>query len=268
MNNTFGFIGTGNMGGALARAAARAMDHDAIFLSDRAAEKAQALADSLGCKILSVEETARTCGYIFLGVKPQVIAKVLAQIGPVLAGRTDEFVLVSMVAGVSIQDIRRMAGNDYPVIRIMPNTPVGVGSGVILYDATENVKEETVRQFCENMRFAGMLDRLDEHLIDAGSAVSGCGPAFVCQFLEALADGGVACGLPRDKAQEYAAYMIMGTAKLVLESGEHPAKLKDAVCSPGGSTIMGVKALEDGGLRSAVINAVLAAYQKTKELGK
>jgi len=268
MNNTFGFIGTGNMGGALARAAARAMAPEAVFLSDRAAQKAQALADTLGCRTLSVEDTAKTCGYIFLGVKPQVIAALLKQIAPILRSRSDEFVLVSMVAGVSIGDIRRMAGADYPVIRIMPNTPVAVGSGVILYDETENVTQEQVKQFCENMRFAGLLDHLDEHLIDAGSAVSGCGPAFVCQFLEALADGGVACGLPRDKAQEYAAYTIMGAAKLVLESGEHPAKLKDAVCSPGGSTIMGVKALEDGGLRSAAIQAVIAAYQKTKELGK
>ena len=268
MNNTFGFIGTGNMGGALARAAAKAMDPQSVFLSDRAEEKAQALAGELGCQAVSVEQAAKTCGYIFLGVKPQVISLLLEQIAPILASRSDDFVLVSMVAGVSIGDIRRMAGKDYGVIRIMPNTPVSVGSGVILYDATENVTPEALAQWRENMRYAGLLDNLAEKLIDAGSAVSGCGPAFVCQFLEALADGGVACGLPRDKAMEYAAYTLMGTAKLVLESGEHPAKLKDAVCSPGGSTIAGVRALEQGGLRAAAMNAVDAAYRRTKELGK
>jgi len=150
----------------------------------------------------------------------------------------------------------------------MPNTPVAVGSGVILYDETENVTQEQVKQFCENMRFAGLLDHLDEHLIDAGSAVSGCGPAFADLFMEALADGGVACGLPRAKAQLYAAQMLMGAAKLVLESGRHPGELKDAVCSPGGSTIAGVRALEQRAFRAACMEAVEAAYRRNKELGK
>ena len=118
------------------------------------------------------------------------------------------------------------------------------------------------------MSAAGILDELGEHLIDAGSAVSGCGPAFVDLFIEALADGGVECGLPRDKALLYAAQMVMGSAKLVLESGEHPGTLKDRVCSPGGSTIVGVHALENGAMRSAVINAVVSAYEKTVDLGK
>jgi len=165
-------------------------------------------------------------------------------------------------------DIRRMAGAEYPIIRIMPNTPVSVGEGMILYDHTDNVPAEAVKVFCEMMRFAGRLDPLPEKLIDAGSAVSGCGPAFACLFLEALADGGVACGLPRDKAMEYATQMLLGTAKLALESGRHPGELKDAVCSPGGSTIAGVRALEQGSFRAAAMNAVEAAFVRTKELGK
>ena len=112
------------------------------------------------------------------------------------------------------------------------------------------------------------MDRLPEHLIDAGSALSGCGPAFVSLFVEALADGAVACGLPRAKALTYAEQTLLGTAKYLLESGEHPGKLKDSVCSPGGSTIEGVLALEQGGFRSAAADAVVAAYGKTKELGK
>jgi len=118
------------------------------------------------------------------------------------------------------------------------------------------------------MSRTGVLDELPEHLIDAGCALSGCGPAFFCQFMEALADGAVECGLPRDKAMLYAAQTALGTAELIRNSGQHPAALKDAVCSPGGSTIAGVHALEAGGVRAAAMNAVCAAYQRTKELGK
>ena len=267
MKNTFGFIGTGNMGGALAKGAAKTMSPDSVFLSDGNAAKAQALASALGCQAVSVAEAAN-CGYVFLGVKPQHLPGLMAELAPMLAARQDDFVLVSMAAGVQMADIQKMAGGDYPVIRIMPNTPAAVGSGMILYDATENVTAEALAQFCANMAQCGCLDPLPEKLIDAGSAVSGCGPAFACLFMEALADGGVMCGLPRDKAMVYAARMLEGTAKLLLETGDHPGKLKDAVCSPGGSTIVGVKALEDGGFRSAVINAVEGAYIKTKELGK
>ena len=268
MNNTFGFIGTGNMGGALASAAAKGMDPAAIYLSNKTHAKAEALAAKLGCKATSVQDVAKSNAYIFLGVKPQMMADLLAQIHPILASRQDDFVLVSMAAGLTMADIRCMAGGNYPVIRIMPNTPVAVGSGMVLYDFTENVSGDALDTFRSNMRFAGSMDHLPERLIDAGSAVAGCGPAFACMFLEALADGGVACGLPRDKATSYAAQMLLGTARLVLESGQHPGQLKDAVCSPGGSTIAGVKALEDGGLRAAAFSAVEAAYRRTKELGK
>ena len=267
MKNTFGFIGTGNMGGALAKGAAKTMSADSVFLSDGNAAKAQALADSLGCKAVSVTEAAN-CGYVFLGVKPQHLPGLMQDLAPVLAARQDDFVLVSMAAGVQMADIQKMAQGDYPVIRIMPNTPVAVGSGVILYDTTENVTPEALAQFLTNMALCGFLDPLPEKLIDAGSAVSGCGPAFVAMFMEALADGGVMCGLPRDKAMAYAARTLEGTAKLLLATGDHPGKLKDAVCSPGGSTIVGVQALEDGGLRSAAIHAVEKAYIKTKDLGK
>jgi pyrroline-5-carboxylate reductase len=150
----------------------------------------------------------------------------------------------------------------------MPNIPVSVGGGVILYDATENVPVEAVEAFCQTMGFAGLVDRLPEKLIDAGSALSGCGPAFVSLFVEALSDGAVACGLTRAQALRYAAQTVEGTAKMLLETGTHPAALKDAVCSPGGSTIAGVAALEQGAFRASVMEAVENAYQKTLELGK
>lgn len=268
MNHTFGFIGTGNMGGALARAAVKIMTKDAVYLANRTPEKAQALAAELGCEVRDNTWIAQNCGYIFLGVKPQMMAGLLAQLAPILAARTDRFVLVSMAAGLEISQLRQMAGGNYPVIRIMPNTPVAVGSGVILYDPSENVTEEETARFCKNLEAAGVLDRLPEKLMDAGSAVAGCGPAFAAMFLEALADGGVACGLPRTKAVEYAAQMLLGTAKLALETGQHPGQLKNAVCSPGGATIAGVRTLEQGAFRASTMEAVIAAYGRTKELGE
>lgn len=263
---TFGFIGTGNMGGALAKAAVKTLG-SAVALSDKAEDKAAALAAELGCRTATVAQVAETCEYIFLGVKPQVMGFLFEEIAPILAKRTDRFVLVSMAAGLTISRIRQMAGGDYPVIRIMPNTPASVGEGMILY-ALENVSEDELETFLSGMAKAGKFCALPESLIDAGSALSGCGPAYVCLFLEALADGGVACGLPRQQALELAAQTLLGTAKLVQQTGQHPGALKDAVCSPGGSTIAGVAALENGGFRGTVMEAVAEAFRRTKELGQ
>jgi pyrroline-5-carboxylate reductase len=268
MNQTFGFIGAGNMGGALARAAAKAMAAENILISDVYAPAAEKLAAELGRKTVQAADVAAQADFIFLGVKPQVMAGMLSGIAPVLAERKTPYVLVSMAAGICIADIRRMAGGDYPVIRIMPNIPVKAGGGMILYDATENVTQQSLEAFLSGMEHSGRLDHLPEKLIDAGSALSGCGPAFVSLFIEALADGAVACGLPRAQAMQYAEQTLMGTAKLLLETGDHPGQLKDAVCSPGGSTIEGVRALEEGGLRGIVMDAVQAAYERTLELGK
>lgn len=266
MQNTFGFIGTGNMGSALAKAAAKAGVK--MVLSNRTAAKAELLAEELGCQAASVEAVAAQCGYLFLGVKPQMMEALLKSIAPVLAARTDAFVLVSMAAGLTTERIRAMVGAPYPVIRIMPNTPVAVGSGIVLYDATENVPQPVLAQFCDDMRCAGLVDPLPEHLMDAGSAIAGCGPAYASMFLEALADGAVACGLPRQKALLYGAQMLLGSAQLALQTGLHPGQLKDAVCSPGGSTIAGVRVLENSAFRGAVTEALAAAYKRNQELGK
>lgn len=261
-----GFIGVGNMGGALARAALRSVPGDYVGLAGRTAERAKALAEELKCHAGSAAGVAKWADFIFLGVKPQMMPELLAELRPVLEEKQSRFVLVTMAAGLSIARIRELAGGAYPVIRIMPNTPASVGAGMILYACGEDVSGEEERRFLDAMSGAGRFSALPERLIDAGSAVSGCGPAFVDLFLEALADGGVACGLPRAQALELAAQTVLGSAKLALESGQHPGVMKDAVCSPGGTTIQGVRALERGGFRSAVVEAVIAAYEKTLEL--
>jgi len=265
---TFGFIGTGNMGGALAKAVAMKADSKEILLANRTMAKAEALAAQLGCAAGSNADVAANCQYIFLGVKPQMMAGTLAPLQEVLAKRSDRFVLVTMAAGLTMERIAALAGGEYPVIRIMPNTPCAIGEGMILYAANDKVTTEELAFFTDALSGAGVLDELDEHLIDAGSAVAGCGPAYLCQIVEALADGGVTCGLPRKKALLYAAQMVKGTGALILQSGQHPAELKDAVCSPGGSTIAGVRAMENGGVRSAMMEAVIAADKRNKELGK
>ena len=195
-----------------------------------------------------------------------MLEALFAEIRDTLSARSDRFVLVSMAAGTSMEKVQHLAGGDYPVIRIMPNTPVSIGEGMILYACSKEVTQEEKNAFLEAMAAAGRFSPLEEKLIDAGSAVSGCGPAFVDLFIEALADGGVACGLPRAQALEFAAQMTAGSARLILESGRHPGELKDAVCSPGVTSIQGVRTLEEEGFRAAVINAVIAAYEKNFKL--
>ena len=257
-----GFIGCGNMGGALAAAAAKYKDAE-IRLFDKDEDKAKALAERIGGIVCDIDGVC-ACELVFLGVKPNIIPIVADEIAKKVAasGAT----VISMAASVSLAKLAVMLG-DLPIIRIMPNTPAEVGYGMILYTANEK-GTGTVPLFLESMAAAGKFDAIDERLIDAASAISGCGPAFVYMFIEALADGGVMSGLPRDKAMLYAAETLIGAAEVVKQTGRHPGALKDAVCSPGGSTIEGVKALEDGKMRGTVSGAVVASYEKTLKLGK
>ena len=257
-----GFIGCGNMGGALAAAAAKYKDAE-IRLFDKDEDKAKSLAERIGGIVCDIDGVC-ACDLVFLGVKPNIIPIVADEIAKKVAasGAT----VISMAAGVSLTKLAVMLG-DLPIIRIMPNTPAEVGYGMILYTANEK-GAGTVPIFLESMAAAGKFDAIDERLIDAASAISGCGPAFVYMFIEALADGGVMSGLPRDKAMLYAAETLIGAAEVVKQTGRHPGALKDAVCSPGGSTIEGVKALEDGKMRGTVTGAVVASYEKTVKLGK
>ena len=259
----YGFIGCGNMGGAIARALAKATTDFAI--TDRSG-KAIALAAEIPCGYLSSTEIAQQCDRIFLGVKPHMMKDVLAPLKPILQEKKP--LLITMAAGLTMAQIEEFAGGDIPVIRIMPNTPVSIGKGVTQYCCNSLVTQDQIRDLLADMRYSGIWDQLEERLIDAGSAISGSGPAYVYLFIEALADGAVACGIPRAKALEYAAATVIGAGELVLASGQHPGALKDAVCSPGGSTIAGIRALENHGFRAAAMEAVIATYNRNKELGK
>lgn len=265
-NVCFGFIGTGNMGSALARAVRRRLDGSQILLANQTMEKASRLAEELDAMAVDNHAVAREADYIFLGVKPQVMEDMLKKIAPVLALRGKSFILVTMATGLTIAKIQEMAGGKYSVIRIMPNTPVSIGEGMVLYTCSNDVAGEDRKLFLDVCGEAGRFSEIEEFRMDAGSAVAACGPAFADIFLEAMADGGVACGLPRKQALELSAQMMIGAMKLALESGQHPGVLKDAVCSPGGTTIQGVRKLEEGGFRGIVMNAVIAAYEKNAQL--
>lgn len=257
----FGFIGTGNMAAAICEALVKSVSPKNVLLSNRTAEKAENLAKKLGCEFGDNKSVALECKYIFLGVKPQMLGTLADEIKPYLESRQDKFILVSMAAGRSTENITELFGS-YPVIRIMPNVACAVGEGVTLCAKNTLVTEVEYSEFLGAMKESGKTDDIPENLIDAASAVSGCGPAFVYEIIESLADGAVACGVPRDKAYLYAAQTLLGSAKLMLETKKSPATLKDSVCSPGGTTIQGLRKLEEGGLRSSLIEAVIASYEK------
>lgn len=269
------FIGTGNMGGALIRAACQAIDPAQVLITDYQPEKAKALAEELGCALAaSNDEAVLGAQYIFLCVKPQVLPGVLQALIPTLAQRVRDGVapaLISIAAGVTLATIRNDLGEvgaDIPLLRVMPNTCAAIGKGMLALSAGAEVTDAQLQAVRQILSCAGRLEQLPESQMDAFTAVAGCGPAFVYQLIEALADGGVMAGLPRQQAQIYAAQTLMGAAAMVLESDQHPGELKDAVCSPGGSTIAGVATLERYRFRAAAIDAVMAAYAKNIELGK
>ena len=262
----FGFIGTGNMGSSCARAVAMSCAGEKLFLSNKTRKKAQMLAEELGAKCGRNVDVAKNANFIFLGVKPQVLPELFEEIKPSLQKRADNFVLVSMAAGTEIERIQKLVGKNVPVIRIMPNTPVSVGKGVVLYTCSKEVSAASKAEFLKCMEDCGSLYELPEDKLDAASSLSGCGPAFVAIFLEALADGAVACGVSRELAYSLASQTLLGTAQLQIETGALPAALKDAVCSPAGTTIEGVRVLEKRGLRGGVIDALKASYEKGKTL--
>jgi pyrroline-5-carboxylate reductase len=259
----YGFIGCGNMGGAIAKALAKTCTDFSI--TDRSG-RAVGLAVELCCGYTSAEEIAQNAQRIFLAVKPQMMAGMLQPLQPYLLEKKPT--LITMAAGLTMAQIRDMAGCDLPVIRIMPNTPVAVGQGLTLFCANELVEPEELEDFLQDMSYSGILDPVPETLFDNAGTVSGCGPAYMYMFIEALADGAVACGVPRKQAIEYAAATMLGAAEMVLQTGQHPGALKDAVCSPGGSTIAGLRALESRSFRAAAMDCVIATYNRNKELGK
>lgn len=269
MERTFAFIGAGNMGGAIVEAVCRAVDPKAVAVYDRDTEKAEALAEKTGCTVALEEwKAVEDARYVFLCVKPKIEKLAISEIATALKG---DKVVVSIAAGTTIESVRGMLWDnsvDLPVVRLMPNTPVAAGKGLILLARDDRVSDADVSALCEALAPGGMVESVDESLIDAATPVFSCSPAYVYMFIESLADGGVMAGLPRDKAQRFAAQAVLGSAAMVLETGKHPGELKDAVCSPGGSTIVGVEALENAGFRGAIASAVYDAYIKTVSLGK
>jgi len=261
-------IGSGNMGFALMRGAS---NNTAIFFTDAVFEKARQAAESLGAKALNTNlEAAQKGDFIFLAVKPQVMSHVLSEISGIMKDRLNEGfppVLVSMAAGWSIKKIQDTVGTKVPVVRVMPNTPAIIGKGMIAMSVSPEVSEEKNAELTGFLGSAGIVDHLNESYMDAATGLSGSGPAYVFIFIEALADGGVRAGLPRDIALRYAVQTVLGAASLAQETGKYPGELKDMVTSPGGTTIAGIAALEKGAFRGAVISAVEAAWKRSTELG-
>ena len=265
---SIGFLGAGKMATALARGLVRAKlaAADQIFASDPVAAARAAFAEETAGKVIGTNvEVIQSAKVLFLAVKPDQVAGVLAEIREHF---TSEHLLVSIAAGVPIPKMEGALPSGARVIRVMPNTPALVGeaaAGYALGKAATASDGELVQKLFSAV---GVAFQVKEYLLDAVTGLSGSGPAYVYQFIEALSDGGVAAGLPRDIATKLAAQTVLGSAKMVLETGQHPGALKDMVTSPGGTTIEGLHELEKGKLRGTVISAVRAATEKSKKLGQ
>lgn len=261
-----GCIGIGVMGSALMEAVIGVMGSDQVIVHDPDTLKTEAFCQKTGCaKAGSNREVASSASFVFLAVKPQYLPPVLEEIASSLSSDT---VIVSMAAGVKIEMIRKHLDGHPRIIRIMPNTPAAVGAAMVAVAPDSAVSADDVDEFRRLLAKAGLTEITPEPLMDAVTAVSGSGPAYAYLFIEALSDAAVKMGMPRAQATRYAAQTLKGAAMMVLETGTHPAALKDSVCSPGGTTIAAVTKLEAHGFRSAVIEAALAAWERSKELGK
>lgn len=262
------FIGLGNMGASLAKAVAKEVDAQDLLLVNRSPQKVQDFISQYGGTASELEQVFQEAEVIFLGVKPYQICPLLEEYKGILAQRSN-LLLVSMAAGLELEKMAAVVKNDrVGLIRIMPNTPVAIGQGVISLARSQAVTDQQVAKVNQLLSGAGALYEIEEKLMDPATAVAGCGPAFVYQMIEAMADAGVGLGLTREQALQMAAQTFQGASQMVLETGEHPARLRDTVCSPGGSTIAGVNRLEQVGLRGDIIAGVEAAYKRTQEMGQ
>ena len=263
-----GFVGGGNMGEALIRGllAARLVPAGLIAATDVRTERAEQLAKQFGISAHDDNvRLVRDADVVVLAVKPQVMAAVLAEIAPVVTAR---HLVISVAAGVATTTIRTALGKDTRVIRVIPNTPALVLHGATAIARSAGVRPDDLGVAEAIFGAVGRVVVLDEGLLDAATGLSGSGPAYVAIVVEALADGGVRMGLDRSAAMTLATQTVLGAAKLLLETGMHPGSLKDMVASPGGTTIAGVAALEESGVRAAFIRAVERATQRSRELGR
>lgn len=271
------FIGCGNMGKGMLSALCANPDvkPSDIVVTEMNPERLTEITGEFGCRgTASNTEAAKASKYILLCVKPQVLPAVLTEIMPVIKeciAAGEEKVIVSIAAGTPIDKIHAIADVDYdslPIVRILPNLPAAIGEGLIFLSVNHNSAEPACAEIQVLFKNGGMLKQIPESLMDAAGVIGGCVPAFAYMFIEAMADGAVMSGMARPDAIAYAAQAVKGAASLVLESGKHPEQLKDEVCSPAGTTIAGVKALEAHGFRNAAFSAVIDAYEKSVSLSQ
>lgn len=257
-------IGTGAMGGAIMRAVCKKYDVKDIKVTDKNPDLGKAFAAETGATFVNSNLEVLDADYIFLAVKPQFLGDVFGEI----AGKIpSSAVVISMAAGVKVEKLENWAPKAR-FVRMMPNVCAQIGQAMTAISFKDNIKEAEANTVKDILSAAGKVEQVPEKLMDCVTAVSGSGPAFVFMFIEALADAAVRCGMPRAQAYTYAAQTVYGSAGMVLESGKHPAILKDMVCSPAGTTIEGVATLEKNNFRNAVIEAVTAACSKSAALGK
>ena len=263
---SIGFIGAGNMGGAIIRGILRAgiFTKENIMAADHSEAALRKQAEELGIRTTTDNrELVKSSDILLLSVKPSVLPAVIAEIADEV--REDQLI-ISIAAGQSLERLEGLFGRKLPMIRVMPNTPALVGEGMAALSPNELVSEEASAFALKIFESFGQAEILPEKLQDVVVGVSGSSPAYVYMMIEAMADAAVADGMPRAQAYKFAAQAVLGSAKMVLETGQHPGALKDAVCSPGGTTIEAVALLEQLGFRSAVIEAQRACVAKSKEL--
>jgi pyrroline-5-carboxylate reductase len=261
------FIGAGNMGEALLRGLrkADAIPPEHLIATGRREERLQELARNYGCKVTQDNvEAVRQADVVILAVKPQILDSVMHEIGAALK---PDALVISLAAGVSLQAIEVHLRPGIRACRAMPNTPAVVGAGATAIATGRHASRDDIACTRAIFEAVGLVTEVDETLMDAVTGLSGSGPAYVFMIIEALADAGVKVGLPRYKALSLAAQTVLGSAKLLLETGQHPGVLKDQVTSPGGTAIAGLHTLEQGGLRTTLINAVVTATERSRELG-
>lgn len=265
--STIAFLGAGAMGEALMRGLieARIYAPQEIVAFDLAAQRLQEIGAALDvCVATSGEEGVRDADVVLLAVKPQAVADTLEPLRETLGAHQT---LISIAAGVSTARLESFFAQDVPCVRVMPNTPCLIGKAASAICAGKNADESHVAQAHRIFDSVGIALDVPETMLDAVTGLSGSGPAYVYVFIEALSDAGVKMGLPRDVATRLAAQTVSGAAQMILETGQHPGALKDAVSSPAGTTIAGLHALETGAFRGVVMNAVEAATQRSRELG-
>lgn len=268
MDKKIGFIGSGNMGNAIIGGIVKSNLTDAsnIYVFDLDSEKLEKIKEQLGVNIAeSGKYIAKECDILFLAVKPNVFLKVLEDIKEDL---NENIIIVSIAAGITIDQIEGVLSKERKIVRTMPNTPALVNEGMSCICGNKKVAKEEIEEIKSIFDSFGKTEIVPEYLIHSVIGVSGSSPAYVFMLIEAMADGAVIGGMPRDKAYKFAAQAVLGSAKMVLETGKHPGELKDMVCSPGGTTIEAVRTLEEKGFRSAIIEAMVDCMNKSKEMTK